>query len=214
MKGILLLIITTILFATLANAAIEATYSCADKRCLEGTPINYTISIYNNLNDSIQINYLLIGDADTQQIISTYRLEKELKPSELYTFTYEDKVVVPKEGYTFQYAPCIDVSLLSEDKSIKEKGVVCDKVTRSLTVLPLSKIGCEADWQCASNQFCDNFYKCKELKCENYTFPLMRKCLSYNALWAVIGLVIIIALGVLVYFRSKYKVIKKLKTKK
>jgi len=208
MKGILLLIVTTILFATLANAAIEATYSCADSRCLEGTPINYTISIYNNLNDSIQINYLLIGDADTQQIISTYRLEKELKPSESYTFTYEDKVVAPKEGYTFQYAPCIDVNLLNDDKSIREKGIVCDKVTRSLTVLPLSKIECEADWQCANNQFCDNFYKCKELKCENYTVPLMHKCTSYNALWAIIGIIIVIALATLIYFRSKYKVYK------
>ncbi len=195
--------------ADLATGAIDATYSCADKRCLEGTPINYTISVTNNLNKTIQILLVSIVDVNTQQLISSYRLEKSLNPSEDYTITYEDTIISPKEGYTFQYKPCIQVSVLNADSSVDNSGIVCDRVIKSLTVLPLSKIECEADWQCSNNQFCDNkFYRCKDLECENYTFPLMHECTSYNALWAIIGIIIVIALGAFIYIRSKYRVYK------
>lgn len=199
---IALLAIVTILLAAGSLAAIDATYTCHNSQCREGTPINYSIYVSNSVNGTIEISLIRIFDADTGQLISSYRLNKILQPAEDFRVTYEDAVTAPKSGYTFQYVPCIDVKIAGTQDSPE---VVCDRTKRSLTVLPLSKIQCEVDSQCKGNEFCDKTYRCKALACGNYSFPILHQCTNYNALWAAIGIAAAIAIAATFFMRQRYK---------
>ena len=196
-----------ILLARIATsyAAIDATFICSNPKCLEGTPINYSIAIENNLNYTIRVSGIKILDIQTNQTLSTFDFEKVFAPREFYRVIYEDTVIAPQQGYTFIFVPCIQVNVYGKDRKIIDAGAVCDTTEKSMTVLPLSKIQCEADFQCKNNQYCDKFYKCHDLKCENYSFPITHTCTNYNVLWTVIGMVIVLSIGATFFIRRNYK---------
>lgn len=164
MKKTVILAILFLICLNIALASITLSeYQCEDERCREGTKITFKVGIFNNIEKTIKVNDLIIKDRDTLDPIYTYEHEGIfLEPGEEEIFEFTKIITPPKKGYTHYYTPCFKTSIWVDGQSTGG-GEVCDKAVKTFTVLPLSKIECEDNSECAPNEYCDtNFFKCKQ----------------------------------------------------
>ena len=194
-----------ILNSYLTAAAIDFNYSCSHERCLEGTDIDFYVSIYNNLNKTVGIGWINLTDPNFNVAVTTF-LGKGvwINPNETIVINWTDKVIAPPNGYTFQIIPCFRAVIIEEGK-LKGAGDVCQKIEKPLSVLPLSKIECKNNNECDKNEYCDEkFFKCKDLNCNNYSFSLEHGCI--NNFWIIGSAALIIIIAILTYFLIKKKI--------
>lgn len=147
----------------LASASVTLSeYECEDDRCREGTKITFKVGVFNNIKKTIKVNDIIIKDRDTLDPIYTHEHDGLfLEPGEEKIFEFTKIIWPPKTGYTHYYLTCFKTSIWVDGQSTGG-GEVCDEAVRDFTVLPLSKIECEDDSECAPNEYCDtNFFKCR-----------------------------------------------------
>ncbi len=163
LKIIALLLLINIVSVT---AAIDASYECREKNCMEGTEIDFTVNIFNNINKSINVGDVYIKDKDYDTILGFDLGEKVvLSPNEVRSFNFTSLIKAPTKGYTFYYIPCFRMSYVDKPEEVFE---ICGKTIKSFTVLPLSGIECREDSECEEDEYCNTFsiYKCKKLECK------------------------------------------------
>ncbi|MFH1511288.1 MAG: hypothetical protein ABIF10_06355 [Candidatus Woesearchaeota archaeon] len=174
------------IFASSANAAIEATAKCSHQACIEGTDLNFTVSIYNNLRTNIMIDDVYIKDIETGQLLAFDAEKARILPrNEQVDLVLQTEVKAPLRGYTFYYVPCFKAQSFDDTRIIAE-GEVCGEIIRSLTVLPLNKVECRTDGECENNEYCNtkSVYQCRQLECEQNETAINHECskLSCNIL--------------------------------
>ena len=159
---IALMLLINMLFV---RASIDSSYECREKNCMEGTEIDFTVNIYNNINKSINIGDVYIKDKDYGTILGFDLGEKVvLNKDEVRSFNFTSLVKAPVKGYTFYYVPCFKMSYVSRPEEVFE---ICSKTVKSFTVIPLSEIECKEDSECEEDEYCNTFsiYQCRELEC-------------------------------------------------
>lgn len=180
MKGLFVLLCAFLLVAGVVSATIEADFDCGVGDCVEGSSVNWSITVYNNINKSIVVGQLFVVDVDTNQLIALHNSEDiELAPKELHVFKFENLVPAPSNGgYTFQFKPCFNAS------SGKESSVVCKDSVDSFSVIPLSKIECFSSSDCGTNEFCfGDTKKCKSLDCKSGEVIVGHECVLPVCSW-------------------------------
>ncbi len=173
LKIIVLMLLINIVSVT---ASIDASYKCKEKNCMEGTEIDFTVNIFNNINKSINVGDVYIKDKDYGIILGFDLSEKVvLSSNEVRSFNFTSLVKEPVKGYTFYYVPCFKMSYVSKPEEVFE---ICGKTVKSLTVMPLSKIGCKEDSECEEDEYCNTFstYKCKKLDCKPNETAVNHSC--------------------------------------
>jgi len=163
-----------------AMASIDASHVCEVQSCMEGTGVNFTIQIYNNLKYPITADDLYIKDVDTKQVLAVdVRKERIILPLTWQNFTLPADIQAPLNGYTFYYVPCFRAKAFNASEVLGEKEV-CSSNIQSLTVLPLAKMECRTDAECKPEQYCktSSLYKCKPLECRDDQKIVDHKCVD------------------------------------
>jgi hypothetical protein len=168
------------------KAGIDCVHKCANPACLEGTEINYTISVYNNLPDNIVIDKLYIRDVESDKLLTFDAKNEKIVPSnQTVDFVLQSYVKAPEKGYTIYYVPCFHVKSFNQTSVIGEEDI-CGKVIKSLTVVPLKNLECRTDQECEKDEYCNthSLYKCKPLECTHNQSIQNHKCedMSCNSL--------------------------------
>ena len=223
MKRLFVLFFVLLLAAAFVHAGIDASFVCDNNNCVEGASMNWSVSIFNNINKSIVVGQIYIVDVNTNQLIALHNSEEVLlAPQESHVFSFSNLVSAPISGYTFSFRPCFNASL--GDVS----SVVCKSSAKTLTVVPLSKIECFSSSDCDSNEFClSDTKKCKPLSCKDGEVIADHKCVLPVCAWyqsavsdgcvfnplLVISVLLIVVGVVLFVIASKIRV-KKVKNKK
>ncbi len=177
---IILSLFVFLLTVSFVSATIDVDFACERNDCMEGSSINWTITILNNINKTITIGDILVKDIDTNQLIAFHNSEDiELVPLGVHIFKFSNLVPAPMQGgYTFQFVPCFQASIGDETAEI------CRNAMKSLTVLPLSKVECFADTDCSSSEFCNTHVKkCKPLECNKGEVIAEHQCLKLKCAW-------------------------------
>ena len=170
---IVLILLINMLFV---RASIDASYECREKNCMEGTEIDFTVNIYNNINKSINVGDVYIKDNDYSVILGFDLSEKiVLNPDEVRSFNFTSLIKAPTKGYTFYYVPCFKMSYANKPEEVFE---ICGKTVKSFTVLPLSMIECKEDSECEEDEYCNTFsiYKCRKLECNPNESAVNHSC--------------------------------------
>lgn len=216
MKKRIIFAILFLLNISIISASINLDHECADYRCAEGTDITYFVKIRNNVDKDIVVNYIKVKNELDENIAIYDEANYKLLPNEDYTFNITAKVPIPPTGgYTLDYYGCFGVTIKYPD-GVTEVDEVCGQPRRSLTVLPKSKIECEQNNECKSNQVCDaKFFKCRDLNC-SYGFAFNNQCISY---FLVAGILLIIIFTIILILKTKKKegkkeIVKEVKTVK
>ncbi len=206
-KKISILVIIVLVFLlniTTIKASITISHECADYRCEEGTDITYSIRIRNNIEKEIDVNYIKVKDELDKNIAIDDEAKYRLLSGESNVFNITDKVPVPPlGGYTLNYYACFGVSVFYPDGTTAVNEV-CGDVRKSLTVLPLSKIQCDQNSDCKSDEFCDRkFFKCRAIDCNGFVFN--HTCINYftTLIFLIVLVTIISAVIILKKKRSK-----------
>lgn len=180
MKKHYILFILFVLFnLNIVYAAIEVKYKCHDERCIEGSLIDYSVVVYNNLNYTVWIDNVYIKDVEYDKIIALDigKLTK-LEPGELEYFNFTSEITAPVEGYTFSIVPCFEAKRKDQWNQTVSREVCSNFITK-LTVLPLSKIECEEDSDCKDYEFCST-NKCVNVYCEEGKVARNHECVEAN----------------------------------
>ena len=204
MKKIIFSILILILSINIASASIDIEYKCHSKNCLEGTDIDYSFIIYNNIDKKIDIKDVFLKETETNRIIEQYEVNERVLSKESKSFNFTSKIKAPSEGYTLYFLPCF-TTVISNQSHITEAGTVCKDVVKSFTTLPLSKVECNADKDCSNNEYCNtDLSKCKPLKCQSFEIMINHKCTGLSTyILPLLGIIIILILITL--FRRKHK---------
>ncbi len=175
-KILQIIVLMLLLSITSVTAAIDANYECKEKNCMEGTEIDFTVNIYNNINKSINVGDVYIKDKDYGTVLGFDLGEKVvLSPNDVRSFNFTSLIKAPTKGYTFYYIPCFKMSYVSKPEEVFE---ICGKTVKSLTVIPLSKIECKEDSECEDDEYCNTFsiYKCRKLECNPNETAVNHSC--------------------------------------
>ncbi|PIN78916.1 hypothetical protein COY26_04770 [Candidatus Woesearchaeota archaeon CG_4_10_14_0_2_um_filter_33_10] len=170
---IVLILLINMLFV---RASIDASYECREKNCMEGTEIDFTVNIYNNINKSINVGDVYIKDNDYSVILGFDLSEKiVLNPDEVRSFNFTSLIKAPTKGYTFYYVPCFKMSYANKPEEVFE---ICGNTVKSFTVIPLSEIECKEDSECEEDEYCNTFsiYKCRKLECKSNEAAVNHSC--------------------------------------
>ena len=170
---IVLMLLINMLFV---RASIDASYECREKNCMEGTEIDFTVNIYNNINKSINVGDVYIKDKDYGAILGFDISENVvLDQDEVHNFKFTSLVKAPIKGYTFYYVPCFKMSYSDKPEEVFE---ICGKTVKSFTIIPLSEIECKEDFECDEDEYCNTFsiYKCRKLECEPNEVAINHSC--------------------------------------
>ena len=174
LKILVLMLLINIVFV---RASIDASYECREKNCMEGTEIDFTVNIYNNINKSINVGDVYIKDNDYSVILGFDLSESVvLNPDEVRSFNFTSLIKAPIKGYTFYYVPCFKMSYVDKPEDVFE---ICGKTVKSFTVIPLSEIECKEDSECEEDEYCNTFsiYKCRKLKCSSNESAVNHSCI-------------------------------------
>ncbi len=173
LKIIVLMFLINTLFVT---ASIDSSYKCKERNCMEGTEIDFTVNIYNNINKSINVGDVYIKDRDYGTVLG-FDISEDvvLGPDEVHSFNFTSLVKAPTKGYTFYYVPCFKMSYANKPEEVFN---ICGKTVKSFTVLPLSKIECKEDSECEEDEYCNTFsiYKCRKLECNPNETAVNHSC--------------------------------------
>ena len=170
---IVLMFLINIVFV---RAAIDASYECKEKNCIEGTEIFFTVNVFNNINKSINVGDVYIKDKDYGIVLGFDVSENIIiPPGEVRSFNFTNLVKAPVKGYTFYYVPCFKMSYTNKPEEVFE---ICGKTVKSFTVLPLSMIECKEDSECEEDEYCNTFsiYKCRKLECNPNESAVNHSC--------------------------------------
>ena len=168
-KILLFIIMLVVINSVFSLASIDITYSCENRNCLEGTPVNFTVAIGNNINKTISIDNIKVVETNTRQILALNLMKEEiLESGERGEYLIQTLVAKPiNETYTYYFVPCFSAKIFDEGGGISEQGEVCGEIEKSMPILPLGKVWCETDDECNWNEYCNTFslYKCVTLEC-------------------------------------------------
>lgn len=174
LKILVLMLLINMLFV---RASIDASYECRGENCMEGTEIDFTVNIYNNINKSINVGDVYIKDKDYGTILGFDLSEKVvLSSNEVRSFNFTSLVNAPMKGYTFYYVPCFKMSYFDKPEEVFE---ICGKTVKSFTIIPLSEIECKEDSECGEDEYCNTFsiYKCRKLECNPNESAVNHSCI-------------------------------------
>jgi len=171
-----------LLLAGSSQAAIDVYYQCHDHNCIEGTMVDFSVVVYNNLNRTVMVDDVYLKDNDYGDIMTfDIRETVEIVPEQAYSFNFTRTIGAPRQGYTFYYVPCFTASAYALNGSL-DSIEVCGEIVKSFTVVPLSKIECYEDSDCHETEFCRGF-KCKNINC-NYDEKIEdHRCAKLNCLF-------------------------------
>jgi len=175
-KTLQIIVLIFLINTLLVTASIDSSYKCRERNCMEGTEIDFTVNIYNNINKSINVGDVYIKDKDYGVILGFDLGEKVvLGPDDVRSFNFTSLVKAPTKGYTFYYVSCFKMSYVSNPEEIFE---ICGKTVNSLTVIPLSEIECKEDSECENDEYCNTFsiYKCRKLECNPNETAVNHSC--------------------------------------
>ena len=203
MKKRIIFLLLLLLNAGLISASINIEHKCHAKNCLEGTGIDYSFIIYNNLDKKIDVKDVFLKEKDTGNIFEYYEISERILPGEHKEFNFTSEIKAPDTGYTFYFYSCFTTAI-SNQSHITEAGIVCGEVVRSFTTIPLSKIDCNTNNECLSGEYCNtDLLKCKPLKCKSFKIINNHKCISLG-IYAGAFLIIAISLT-LILIKHKRK---------
>lgn len=210
---LLIVLLVFLLNIGIINASIVIDHKCEDYRCTEGTDITYLIQIENNIDKEIVVNYIKVKNELDENIALYDEVKYGLLPNERNIFNITEKVPIPPTGgYTLNYYACFGVTIKYPDGST-EVNEVCGIQKNSLTVLPLSKVQCQKDNDCKSNEFCDiKFFKCREIECNGFAFN--HQCISYYVVGIVAIALFVLILVIIIKNKKRKKIKKKISKKK
>lgn len=216
-------LIVALLVVPLAQAGIDVSHKCEHPACLEGTDINFTVVINNNLKDNIVIDDITIEDLESGQILAVDAGKAAIVlKEETKEFLVLSTVRAPIRGYTFYYVPCFQAKAF-DGEQVTAQGEICGQNIRSLTVIPLSKVECRTDAECNETDYCNTHslyqcrpldcldnqtidtHRCVDLSCGSLQYPQGHRCTVNTA--ALLGLtllvLIVVALGFALFGRRK-----------
>ena len=151
---IVVLCIAFILASLPVFAGIVFSSQCLTRGCVEGTLVNFSVRIRNNLNHSVTIADVFIKDTKEDKVLGLdIRDDVNLSPKEKFDFSFPTKIQMPPKGYTWYYTSCFTASVENISK------IICSDAPKSFTVTPLSTVQCYNTTQCNAGQLC-KFYKC------------------------------------------------------
>jgi cbb3-type cytochrome oxidase subunit 3 len=178
LRAIQVFLIILLVQSIVSSAAVDSSYRCEDENCMEGTEIKFSVNIFNNINKTIIVKDVYIRDKDYGTVLA-YDVSKDvfLKPNEAHQFNFTNLVKAPTKGYTFYYVPCFTVS---HEETPEEESEICGKIVKSITVIPLDKIECRSDDECADDEYCNTFslYRCEKLECGEDETIVNHKCVK------------------------------------
>lgn len=209
-KILILLIAIFLLNIAIIKASITIDHKCEDYRCKEGTDITYSIKIRNNIEKDIVVNYIKVKNELDENIATQDGIQYLLRQNESNTFEITEKVPLPpRGGYSLKYYACFGVTILYPDNMAVEE--ICGDVRKSLTVLPLSKVQCQENKDCESNEYCNvEFFKCKDIECNGFVFN--HKCINYFVVVIPVSIAIILLITLIIRENKKYKKLKRKKS--
>lgn len=171
-------IVLLILATTLVSASIEVEHKCPSPLCVEGEGIDFVITIGNNLNQTITIHEIALVEENSLNIIAQKDLKENLAADKIAEYTIKTKGIMPKEGFTYFYYPCIKVSFSETNKTQK---LICSEKRESLTLTPRDKVDCFKDSECEDSKYCHpTRYKCTDLECAEDEAILPHKCMKLS----------------------------------
>ncbi len=209
-KIFLMVLLVNIMFAA---ASVDSIHKCEDRNCMEGTKIEFNVTILNNINKTIIVKDVYIKDVDYGTVLA-YDTSEDivLNQDGTHDFRFESTVKSPRQGYTFYYVPCF---IVSHTENPDEESEVCGKIVKSLTVIPLDKIECADDGECADDEYCNTFslYKCIKLDCNEGQTIVNHNCVDilpqqitvinwWNVFILLLGTIVLIML-LLLFFGKK-----------
>ncbi|MBW2992732.1 hypothetical protein KY345_05955 [Candidatus Woesearchaeota archaeon] len=177
MRKIIMLFLLLIM-SSMVFASIDSDVKCLKKSCVEGSMAHWTVSVYNNINSTIVVEYVRMVDENSYSV-AYYDAEgeKTLEHGERYVYEFDQLIVAPPSGYTWYYKPCMRVRLEGGTESV----FVCKDTVKTFSVLPRDKAECLSDKDCALNEKCDEYtLKCTELSCITGEAVKDHECISGN----------------------------------
>ena len=197
------------------RAAIDASYECKEKNCIEGTEVFFTVNVFNNINKSINVGDVYIKDNDYGIVLGFDVSENIIIPSgEVRSFNFTNLVKAPVKGYTFYYVPCFKMSYANKPEEVFE---ICGKTVKSFTVIPLSEIECKEDSECEEDEYCNTFsiYKCRKLECNSNESALNHSCvvlepkkiviINWRNVISIAGFVVLLVVLLFLFIGRKQK---------
>jgi len=191
---------------SLVSASIDVEFNCHDKNCLEGTPIDYSFIIYNNIEKKIDIGDVFLKEKDTGKVIEYHYIGERIFPKEHKAFNFTSNIEAPLKGYTFYVYPCF-TTVISNETEITEAGIVCGEVAKTFSVVPLSNIECESNKECSSGEYCNlDLFKCKPVKCKDSGVIINHRCIGSSIVYAAVIAIIVLGLVfVMAFVKQKRK---------
>lgn len=161
-----LFILLFLLNINTAFSAIYVTYKCHDIDCMEGTLIDYSVAVRNNLNKTIEIDRVYLWNLPDDSILAfDIREIVKLEVNDVYLFNFTREIKAADYGFTYYFVPCFDVRREDEVGQMITSEV-CDDLIKTLTILPLSAIECNENSECNNKEFCSS-HRCVNVYCEN-----------------------------------------------
>lgn len=164
--------------------SIVFTSECAVRGCVEGTLVNFSVRVRNNLNESIRVDEMHVKDAEANVVIAfDIQAPVTIKADESSDFIFGATLSMPPQGYTWYYLPCFSATARNQTQ------IVCAEYKKSLTVTPKEKIECYNSSECKNGNVC-KFYRCVNPEGE----PLQLDWLFVLKIAGVLGSIVLLIL--------------------
>jgi hypothetical protein len=149
--------------------------------CLEGSSVDWNISIRNLDNQTVTLKQFSFSDSDglvfAQWAVNPIRF---IPPGNEFRLAASGLVPPPVRGSTLYYRACFDFGSGSE----------CENGWRTITVLPLSSAQCFEKNDCQLNEICQSF-KCQPMVCPLGSTPDAHECSYAPSVLAVFMLTVL-----------------------
>lgn len=209
-----------LLMLPIALAGIDVEHKCSDFLCIEGTPVTFSMEVYNNLNHTLVIDNFFLIEKNTQEILAFYDEQVFTVPSgELVALNLSKPVEMPNQGFTYYYVPCVNASI----KDTNESQFICSQTIRTLTVTPEENVDCIEDEDCEVGYRClQGRHVCQALDCEDDEAILPHSCMQLSCgpyevarnhqcegnnyvIPIFIAVLVIVVVGLIIFFRKDNK---------
>ncbi len=150
---IALLLLVPFGFAASWQSVVQV--SCENEMCIEGSPINYTVTIANTGDNDFTIREIEIRDSEGINLALIPNLNVTIQSGQYRIFRMASVTPPAVRGSTVIYDVCYVI------EEYGRSSQACDMNKRFLTIVPTSEVECKSDDDCGRGYECRNF-KCFE----------------------------------------------------
>jgi len=176
---LILLLIVPFAYSAAWQSVVQV--SCSDNMCIEGTPMNYSVTVANVGETNFTLKSIEIRDSEGITLSLIPIMNVFLESGTYKTFLMQSVTPPAVRGSTLIYDVCY---------TLEEQGRTsqsCDLNKRFMTIIPKSEVDCIQDDDCARG------YECAGYKCYEKT---KTKSEIYGTYLGYFALIVIIALAI------------------